>query len=79
MFIRYRITKITKVKIWHSDLAKLYFLCRPLFHFRPIPVIPLKIEKTGDKRLKKANGKKDNTGTPSVEAAKEPATPQGIK
>lgn len=48
-------------------------------HFRPIPVNPLMIEKTGEKRLKKTNGKKWRTGTPKVAAAKEPATPHGIK
>ena len=50
-----------------------------LTHFKPIPVIPLKIEKIGESRLKKTNGKNCKTGTPKVEAANEPATPHGIK
>lgn len=56
-------------------LLNIYFL----LHLSPIPVNPLKIEKIGDKRLKKVNGKKAKTGTPNVAAANEPATPQGIK
>ncbi|ABJ60853.1 hypothetical protein LGAS_1497 [Lactobacillus gasseri ATCC 33323 = JCM 1131] len=48
-------------------------------HFRPIPLTPERIEKTGERRLKKVNGIKAKTGTPRVEAAKEPATPQGIR
>ena len=50
-----------------------------LSHFSPTPEKPLKIEKTGEKRLKKVKGKKAKTGTPRVEAAKEPATPHGIR
>lgn len=37
------------------------------------------MEKIGENRLKNVNGKKVKTGTPKVEAAKAPATPQGIK
>lgn len=50
-----------------------------LTHFNPMPVTPLKIEKTGESKLKKTNGKNWRTGTPNAEAANEPATPQGIK
>lgn len=50
-----------------------------LSDFSPTPEKPLKIEKTGEKRLKKVKGKKAKTGTPRVEAAKEPATPHGIR
>ena len=59
-------------------LQKYYFLgffC----HFKPIPVTPERIEKRGESKLKKVNGIKAKTGTPRVEAAKDPATPHGIK
>ena len=46
---------------------------------RPIPEKPLKIEKIGDNRLNRVNGKNSNTGTPRAEATNEPATPQGIR
>lgn len=45
----------------------------------PIPVNPLRMENTGEKRLKKTKGRKCKTGTPRVEAAKEPATPHGMR
>lgn len=48
-------------------------------HFRPIPLTPERIEKTGESKLKNVNGIKAKTGTPRVEAAKEPATPHGIR
>lgn len=57
----------------------LLFLPWPFFHLRPIPVNPERIEKTGENRLKNANGKKARTGTPKVDAANEPATPQGMR
>ena len=47
--------------------------------FKPIPVNPLIIERIGESKLKKQNGKNDKVGTPKVLAAKAPATPQGIK
>ncbi len=47
--------------------------------FNPIPVNPLIIDKTGDNKLKKQNGKNAKVETPRVLAAKAPATPQGIK
>lgn len=42
-------------------------------------MIPLKIEKTGESKLKKVKGINAKTGTPKVEAANDPATPHGIK
>mgnify|MGYP005792597431 FL=1 len=74
--LRKKVPKDDGLRNFFTDMIIFYF---SLAHFKPIPVIPLKIEKIGERRLKKTNGKKCKTGTPKVEAANEPATPQGIK
>lgn len=47
--------------------------------FKPIPVKPLKIDRIGESKLKKQNGRKAKVETPKVLAAKAPATPQGMR
>lgn len=48
------------------------------FSLNPIPVTPEAIERMGDSKLKKQNGKYTSVGTPNVAAMKTPLTPHGI-
>lgn len=65
---------LTKIRFIQENF---YSALRNLFS--PIPVKPLKMDKIGDNKLKKQNGKNAKVDTPNVLATKAPATPQGIK